>query len=52
MESFFFPSKLFLVPWREEIEPALLEVSLTTLAEVTRPLFPLPEGRSSENRAM
>ena len=34
----FFAFKLVFAPYREEIEPALLGMSLTTLAEVPRPV--------------
>ena len=35
----FFAFKLVFAPYREEIEPALLGMSLTTLGEVPRPVY-------------
>ena len=35
----FFAFKLVIAPYREEIEPALLGMSLTTLGEVPRSVF-------------
>ena len=45
----FFAFKLVIAPQREEIEPALLGMSLITLGGVPRSVFPLLENRSCEN---